>query len=291
MLPCNSGQATINARLIEATELAAERNDNWLLVQVTSAEAYAAAHVPGAVLIEPAELVSGQPPATGKLPDTQRLAQLLARIGYSPERYVVALDDEGGGWAGRLLWTLDCIGQRNWAYLNGGLQAWHGAGLPLAGSAVGGAADQDDAPAPAAPLALTIDRSVIAEKEDVLAAIDAADTQIWDVRSADEYLGRRRAADRVGHVPGAINLDWMALKNPADQMRLVPDLAALLKAHGIDGAGKTVITHCQTHHRSGLSYLIGRLLNFKDIRAYHGSWSEWGNDPDTPISNPAAGDE
>ena len=247
--------------------------------------------MPGAVLVEPGELVGGEPPATGKLPDSGRLQALLARIGYTPERYVVALDDEGGGWAGRLLWTLDCIGQRGWGYLNGGLQAWHGAGLPLAGDAVGGsAADQAYPPIEAsAPLDITIDWDAIAEQEQVLAAIDDPAVQIWDVRSAEEYQGLRRAAARVGHIPGAINLDWMLLKDPNDHMRLTANLTGLLAAHGIDGANHSVITHCQTHHRSGLSYLVGRLLGFKHIRAYHGSWAEWGNDPDTPIHNPAAG--
>ena len=29
--------------------------------------------------------------------------------------------------------------------------------------------------------------------------------------------------------------------------------------------------------------MAARLLGFPRIRAYHGSWSEWGNHPDTPI--------
>ncbi|MBT3897162.1 MAG: sulfurtransferase, partial [Gammaproteobacteria bacterium] len=45
---------------------------------------------------------------------------------------------------------------------------------------------------------------------------------------------------------------------------------------------KKIITHCQTHHRSGLTYLIGKSLGY-DIKAYPGSWSEWGNHPDTPV--------
>ena len=61
------------------------------------------------------------------------------------------------------------------------------------------------------------------------------------------------------------------------------DLQALLTHLGI--ADKRIITHCQTHHRSGLSYMVGRILGL-DIRAYHGSWSEWGNHPETPIELP-----
>ena len=33
---------------------------------------------------------------------------------------------------------------------------------------------------------------------------------------------------------------------------------------------------------SGLTYLVGKALGY-DIKAYDGSWSEWGNDPETPI--------
>lgn len=278
-------------RLLEPQELAEQRAADWIIVQVVSADHFAHAHVPGAVLIEPGELVSGEPPATGKLPDAARLNAVLGRIGYEPGRFVVALDDEGGGWAGRLLWTLDCIGQRQWGYLNGGIQAWAAAGLPMAGDAVGGFAADAAFPAPTPTrLDLQIDRSPIADMDAVRDAIEDDNTQIWDVRSAEEYAGLRRAAARVGHIPGALNLDWMALKDPARDLRLTENLEALLSAHGIDGQGKSVITHCQTHHRSGLSYMVGRLLGFSNIRAYDGSWSEWGNDPHTPIVNPAAGE-
>ena len=44
-----------------------------------------------------------------------------------------------------------------------------------------------------------------------------------------------------------------------------------------------MITHCQTHHRSGLSYLLMKILGYPHIKGYHGSWGEWGNRSDTPI--------
>ena len=236
---------------------------------------YMAAHVPGAVLVEPRELVCGIPPATGRLPGLEQLTALFSRIGYRPDLDIVACDDEGGGWAGRFLWTLDVIGHRNWGYLNGGIHAWIAAGRR---------AETGPGTAPQLTrVSLEIDTVPIAEADDVLNAIGDPRQVILDVRSAEEFNGMRRAARRAGHIPGAVNVDWLALKNPFDSQRLVRDIEGLLSRHGI-GPEKSVITHCQTHHRSGLSYLVGRLLGYPNIRAYHGSWSEWGNRDDLPVT-------
>jgi thiosulfate/3-mercaptopyruvate sulfurtransferase len=116
----------------------------------------------------------------------------------------------------------------------------------------------------------------------VLAAIDDPGSVIWDARSEAEYLGLRSGSRRAGHVPGAVNLDWVELMDPPRQLRLIERLPALLAAHGIT-PDKQVITHCQSHHRSGLTYLAARLLGYPRVRAYHGSWSEWGNRDDTPV--------
>jgi thiosulfate/3-mercaptopyruvate sulfurtransferase len=261
-------------RLLEPQALGPTPRDGLLLVHVAAAAAYEAAHIPGALLVEPGELVAGTPPAPGRLPDRARLEALFGRLGYRPDMRVVAYDDEGGGWAGRLIWTLDVIGHQHWAYLDGGIHAWHAAGLPLTGG---------PAPAPTpSQVTLTIDPGPIAEIPDVLAAIDDPGSVIWDARSEAEYLGLRSGSRRAGHIPGAVNIDWTHLMDPARQLRLVERLPDLLKAHGI-APEKQVITHCQTHHRSGLTYLAARLLGYPRIRAYHGSWGEWGNRDDTPV--------
>ena len=253
-----------------------EPDPSLLLVYVAEPQVFAAGHIPGSVHVAPAELVGGVAPATGRLPDVERLSALFGRLGYRHDLNIVAYDDEGGGWAGRFLWTLDVIGHRRWRYLNGGTQAW----VAARQSIERGAGRQ---PNPTS-VALHIDPSPVAEAEDVLNAIEDPGQVIWDVRSLAEYRGERRAARRAGHVPGAVHLDWLDLKNPHDRHRLVPDLEALLRQHGIT-ADKSIITHCQTHHRSGLSYLVGRLLGFPRIRAYHGSWSEWGNRDDLPVAS------
>jgi 3-mercaptopyruvate sulfurtransferase SseA len=106
---------------------------------------------------------------------------------------------------------------------------------------------------------------------------------VWDCRSAEEFRGQKSGSARAGHIPGAVHLDWLDLMDRARALRLRTDLEALLAERGID-RGRDVVTHCQTHHRSGLSYLVARLLDFPRIRAYPGSWSEWGNRTDTPVA-------
>ena len=88
------GKPIQQAGLIEADDLDLKRAG--LIVQVAEPASYMAAHVPGAVLVEPRELVCGIPPATGRLPGLDQLTALFSRIGYRPDLDIVACDDEGG---------------------------------------------------------------------------------------------------------------------------------------------------------------------------------------------------
>ncbi|TMO73445.1 thiosulfate sulfurtransferase, partial [Pseudoalteromonas sp. S3776] len=103
----------------------------------------------------------------------------------------------------------------------------------------------------------------------------------WDARSAGEYRGEKVFSQRAGHIPGAVNLEWTLAMDHERNLRIRSDIADILEQLGIT-RDKNVITHCQSHHRSGFTYLVGKSLGFS-IRAYDGSWSEWGNLPDTPI--------
>ena len=46
---------------------------------------------------------------------------------------------------------------------------------------------------------------------------------------------------------------------------------------------REIITYCQTHHRSAHTYIVLRHLGFPKVRGYHGSWSDWGNNPELPV--------
>jgi thiosulfate/3-mercaptopyruvate sulfurtransferase len=248
-----------------------------LILDTSSHESYARHHIPGAIHIPPQSLQIGTPPAPGKIPAEEQLRALFSSVGLRPEHQVVAYDDEGGGWAGRLIWTLDVLGHHRSSYLDGGIVSWVNEGYALETKVNKGIASDFE---------VTINRAVIAEIDDILPRLGDSDFAVWDARSVQEYTGTKALAKRNGHIPGAINIDWLELMDPQRNMRLIElqQLQQRLDQAGLS-ADKTIITHCHSHHRSGLSYLAMKILGYPDIKGYHGSWSEWGNRDDTPIEN------
>jgi len=111
--------------IVEPEELESNLdNDNIAIIDLSRAPIYARNHVPGAVHLEYGNFVTTKPPVMGLLPDEEKFSAVLSRLGLTPDPHVVGYDDEGGGKACRLLWTLDAVGHKNLSLLNGGLQAW-----------------------------------------------------------------------------------------------------------------------------------------------------------------------
>ncbi len=266
--------------LIEAQALADRlENTQLLIVHVASEQSYANGHVPGAVHLAPAALVSGIKPATGSLPSADQLSSVFSALGLTATRHLVAYDDEGGGWAGRLLWTLDVLGHDRYSYLNGGIHAWHAAKLPL----------QTEAQQPRPTVyEASITAEPRADLNFILQNLKTPNFAVWDARSRGEYDGSKVFARRGGHIPGAVWYEWTDLMNRQANLRLdLNAIRATLAERGLT-PDKTIVTHCHTHHRSGLTYLASRLLGYPAIKAYDGSWSEWGNRDDTPIATAGA---
>lgn len=259
--------------LIEPEELAANLEDGYLIIDLCSEQQYLSGHIPGAVHVSPQELVSGEPPAPGRLPSKEQLEALFTRIGLTPAQPVVVYDDEGGGWAGRMAWTLDVIGHQNWRYLNGGLTAWMAANHPLEA--------MERTPIPRV-CQVHFQPQWSIDAEGILARLKEPGFAIWDARSLAEFLGERILAQKGGHIPGAVHCEWTSLMDANRQLRIRKDALHYLESLGLT-TDKFIATHCQTHHRSGFTYMVARILGFPKICAYPGSWSDWGNRRDTLV--------
>ena len=265
--------------LIDAEQLVPHLgNDKLRIVDLSRASVYDQLHIPHALHLKPKFLVRQDEQATGLLPDVEGLQELIRYLNISSEHHVVVYDDEGGAWAGRLIWNLHCLGFENTSLLNGGIHAWLAAGLPTT--------SQVEQFEPVSAL-VQVDQAKIQqyriEYAELLEKVQSSQVQLWDCRTEDEYTGLRLAARRGGHIPNALHFEWSTALNRENHLRLHPleRTQQRLEQLGFN-LNEPVVVYCQSHHRSGLAYILGRLLGW-NIQAYDGAWSEWGNRLDSPI--------
>jgi thiosulfate/3-mercaptopyruvate sulfurtransferase len=186
--------------LITAHELSGSLEDitvfdvRWSLTDPGhGASAYEQGHIPGAVFVDLDSDLAG-PPGEGRhpLPPADEFARTLGRLGLEPHDDVVAYDDAGGAVAARLWWMLESIGHRGKVeVLDGGIQAWAGAGLALSTE-------------PVAPASTTY--SPVSGFTGVVTHDQLEGRVVADVRAPERYRGETEPIDpKAGHIPGAIN--------------------------------------------------------------------------------------
>lgn len=263
--------------LVEADVLQTHLGEKHLLiVDLGKADLYARGHIPGAVFLDYNRIVREEKPLGGLLPDEAMLSEVLSSIGLTAQTHVVAYDDEGGGKAARLLWTLEALGHRHYSLLNGGLHVWANEGHPL---------DQGpENPVPSHYQAqLCKECEAVTDRQYILEHLQDPKVVLLDVRSPAEYCGEKCYAERGGHIPGAVNIEWTEVMDLSHNLRLkaIAELRNMLEEKGITPE-KTVVAYCQTHHRSAHTWFVLKYLGYT-ARGYQGSWSDWGNQPDTPI--------
>jgi len=202
---------------------------------------------------------------------------LFSSLGLTREARIVAYDDEGGGHAARLLWSLAACGHQRYALLNGGLHAWANEGHPV---------QRESVTLAASDYSVSTNGEVVADRAYIEARLRDEGTRLLDCRSSREYTGADKRAARASHIPGAVNLDWTETMDMNRNLRLQPPetLRGRLAELGITPE-REIITYCQTHHRSAHTWLVLKALGFERVRGYPGSWSDWGNQPDTPVEN------
>ena len=273
-------EANILPLLVDTDQLeAALGQKNLLIIDVScTRECYDQGHVPGAIFLDFKRLFCGQAPVANKLPSIDQLSALFSELGLTRDTHVVAYDDEGGGWAGRLLWTLEVMGHSRYSYLNGGILAWRADEKAQQTESV-----QPIASVYEAAIINPVERIELDELKDKLGQSQFA---VWDARSAGEYAGTDVKATRGGHIPTAVHYEWTRAMDKENALR-IRDMAEVITELETVGLSidQEIATYCQSHHRSGFTWLLGKIFGFKQVRAYDGSWNEWGNHKDTPIES------
>lgn len=238
---------------------------------------YLAGHLPGAVHLDWSRDLSAPPPPGGHprwlLLGPAEFSAAVGRLGIGNDTQVVAYDAEGGHHAARLWLGLRRYGHDRVAVLEGGIQKWEREGRPLVPGPVR---------VPPATFTPHPRPGVLADLDEVRAAVRSGDPWLLDVRREGEYTGAEVRAARGGHIPGAVHLLWRdalrddwTLKDPAELEQLYADAGF--------GPETRTITYCQAGVRAAFTHLVLTALGHDDVRTYDGSWEEWGNRDDVPI--------
>lgn len=278
---------TTYATLIAAPELAALPPNDVLIVDCrvdladpdAGSRQHADGHLPGAVYAHlDRELSDLSKHGLGRhpLPDASAFSALLARWGWTPALQVVAYDAAGGALAAaRLWWMLRLVGATRIAVLDGGIQAWTGAGLPLEAGVPTRMPTRVEARYDEAQLA-GFDVAARAKSDPSMLLLDA--------RAAPRYRGEVEPLDPVaGHVPGACNRPFADNLDDSGRFKraqtLRHEFAALLGARKpadvvhMCGSGVTACHNLLAMEHAGLG----------GSRLFAPSWSGWVSDPSRPV--------
>jgi len=252
-----------------------ESNEDTLL--------YASGHVPGAVHVDWTSDLNDQ--VLREYIDPQRFADLMSRIGATPETMVVFYGDRNNWWATYAFWVFQLFGHTRAAIMDGGRLKWEREGRPMTRQVP--SYERTEYPVPE-----RLDRRHRAFRDEVLRHVQSQG-QLVDVRSPEEFSGTRlhmpdypnEGAIRGGHIPGAKSVPWARAVNPQDgTFKSAAELRRIyLEEKGLHPENET-ITYCRIGERSSHTWFaLKYLLGFEKVRNYDGSWTEWGNMVGVPI--------
>jgi phosphatidylserine decarboxylase len=118
-----------------------------------------------------------------------------------------------------------------------------------------------------------------ATREYLQSRLGAADLAIWDARGPLEF-GEKVLAAKGGHIPGAVNFEWTAGMDN-DHLRI---RRTCRRSSNNWASPRQRSDHpLPDPPPLGFTYLVAKSLGYPRVKAYAGSWGEWGNHPDTPV--------
>jgi thiosulfate/3-mercaptopyruvate sulfurtransferase len=264
-------------------------NNNLLIVDARPFSSYSESHIPSAVNVDLMQFHWIDTSKSGIVQFNKQSKLLLSNVGVSKDKFVVFYDDISGMSAARGVWLLLYFSHKQVAMLDGGLKKWKADGYrtetksnPFVHSNFNGE------PNPKLLADFVHINSVIKSKR-------RRRSFIIDTRSKDEYDGSAIRAARAGHIPTAINIDW---NDNIDHNRSLLDSGRrssgragvafksrdkLAQIYSKIPKDVEVITYCQGGYRAANSFVVLKMLGYKKVRMYLGSWGEWGNRPHLPV--------
>lgn len=251
---------------------AIRKKDDTIIIDSRSFLEYKNGHVPGAVNIDLFQLHWFDTTKRGIKDFNRQTRLLLSNIGIKKNSMVVFYDNISGMYAARGVWLLLYFSHENVCMLDGGFEIWKKEGYPI---------EVKSNPLKSSRFKGRPNANILADANEVRRSIGRKNVIIVDARSREEYNGTDVRGARRGHIPTAVNIDWTNnIGNDSFKSK-----HKLAKIYSKIPRTAQIITYCQGGYRAANAFLVLKMLGYKSVKMYLGSWGEWANRFDLPVSN------
>jgi len=249
---------------------------NLVIIDARGADAYAAAHIPGAINLIYGKYLSF---GSGLLP-TAKLNKKLSAAGLRRGMTFVIYDDTTASWgaAGRIFWMLEYLGCKKVHILDGGWDKWVADARPTE-TAIN--------ILPENTFKASVQSSRKATKQRIKKLLGTNKFAIVDARNDEEYNGWQLYGEaRGGHIPGAVHIAYSRFFNANKTVLSYNDLKTMFLSRGIK-KNKELTAYCTAGIRSGFVYFLFRLMGYPNVSNYDASIAQWSADKSLPMEKMA----
>jgi thiosulfate/3-mercaptopyruvate sulfurtransferase len=274
-----NAQNKVNDSMIVSTDWLAKhlQDDSLVLLHVGDPKEFEAAHIPGAQLIQLADIST--PRGQGlilELPPVDQLKVTFEKFGITDKSRIVVYF--GKDWVtptSRVYFTLDYLGLGDrTSILDGGLPAWRAEGKPVTAE-IKAVKPGGITPHPNSKLVVDAAWVSMNSTKPGVAILDARASKFYSGEDAGQM-------PRGGHIPHAKSVPFSTLvEDSTNKFKSADSLRNLFSTAGVK-QGDSIATYCHIGQQASLLYFVARYLGY-DAHLYDGSFEDWSHRPELSV--------
>ena len=226
-------------------------------------------HIPGASFFDIDKIKDNDSDLPHMLPPSEMFNSTVRKLGIGDGHKVVIYDGIGMRSAARLWWMFKVFGYSDVVVLDGGFPKW----VKENRSTTADLTEKE-----IRHLTIFEDKSIVADRDDVLRATKLNHCSIIDARSEGRFLGTApepRSGLRSGSIENSINVPYETLLNEDFTFKKKREILDIFSKKGVV-FNNYIITTCGSGVTAAVLYLALDEIGCSKISLYDGSWAEWG---------------
>ena len=226
-------------------------------------------HIPGASFFDIDKIKDNDSDLPHMLPPSEMFNSTVRKLGIGDGHKVVIYDGLGMRSAARLWWMFKVFGYSDVVVLDGGFPKW----VKENRSTTADLTEKE-----IRHLTIYEDKSIVADRDDVLRATKLNHCSIIDARSEGRFMGTApepRSGLRSGSIENSINVPYETLLNEDFTFKSKQEILDIFSKKGVV-FNNYIITTCGSGVTAAVLYLALDEIGCSKISLYDGSWAEWG---------------